>query len=181
MNLGKERKFWQKVHFLTFIFSDANEIMLSAPDRRKSNCSLSLKSAFTHAYRKHSHFKLNASSTVCKFLDDTREVLSMPFPIFCEMFCSEKCHKMSFTAVFWFDGKSVFFYYFHTIVPRFWHQKKLSGQTSRCMYSLTTHLQWGKGLILKVAESLKQSSMQSCQERLNKYQGSVKGVHGGTR
>lgn len=59
--------------------------MLSAPYRRESNSNISLEFAFLHAYRKKSYFKINASFMVGKFQDDTHEVLSRHFPIFCEM------------------------------------------------------------------------------------------------
>lgn len=82
---GEVAKVLAKGTFLTFIFGDDNEIMLPAPYRRQSNSSISPEFAFLHAHRKKSYFKINASFMAGEFQDDTHEVLSRYFPIFCEM------------------------------------------------------------------------------------------------
>lgn len=94
MRLGKEQKFCQKAHFL-LSFSVMTTRSYCVHLIGESNSSTSLKFAFPHAYRKYSHFKLNASFMVCKFQDDTLEVLSIQFPIFCEILHFRKCNKMS--------------------------------------------------------------------------------------
>lgn len=109
-------KSFGKSTFFTFIFGDDNEIMLSAPARRESNSSTALKSAFI----------------VCKFLDDTHELLSIHFPIFCEMLCSGKCNKMSYCRYFDLLVNQFSLPFSYNCATIFWHIKK-DKWTSMCM------------------------------------------------
>lgn len=113
---GESSKSFGKSTFFTFIFGDDNEIMLSAPARRESNSNTALKCAFI----------------VCKFLDDTRELLSIHFPIFCEMLCSGKYNKMSYCRYFDLMVNQFSLPFSYNCAMIFWHIKK-DKWTSMCM------------------------------------------------